>query len=256
MITFEIQNQVAFITLNRPEKYHSFVREMALELQQRLNECQEDSNIRAVILTASGKAFCAGQDLKEAADPNGPGLQKIINEHYNPIIKQIRSLKKPIICAVNGVAAGAGASIALSCDIVIATEEASFVQAFSKIGLVPDSGSTFFLPKLIGFNKASALMMTGEAISAVEAERIGMIYKVFSKENFEEEKLKLANKLAKMPTKALALTKKLLNLSLENNLDQQLEEEENQQVIAGNTNDYKEGITSFLEKRKPNFKGN
>jgi|TARA_B100000780_G_scaffold18745_1_gene12209 2-(1,2-epoxy-1,2-dihydrophenyl)acetyl-CoA isomerase len=256
MITFEILNQVAFITLNRPEKYHSFVREMALELQQRLNECQEDSNIRAVILTASGKAFCAGQDLKEAADPNGPGLQKIINEHYNPIIKQIRSLKKPIICAVNGVAAGAGASIALSCDIVIATEEASFVQAFSKIGLVPDSGSTFFLPKLIGFNKASALMMTGEAISAVEAERIGMIYKVFSKENFEEEKLKLANKLAKMPTKALALTKKLLNLSLENNLDQQLEEEENQQVIAGNTNDYKEGITSFLEKRKPNFKGN
>ncbi len=256
MITFEILNQVAFITLNRPEKYHSFVREMALELQQRLNECQEDSNIRAVILTASGKAFCAGQDLKEAADPNGPGLQKIINEHYNPIIKQIRSLKKPIICAVNGVAAGAGASIALSCDIVIATEEASFVQAFSKIGLVPDSGSTFFLPKLIGFNKASALMMTGEAISALEAERIGMIYKVFSKENFEEEKLKLANKLAKMPTKALALTKKLLNLSLENNLDQQLEEEENQQVIAGNTNDYKEGITSFLEKRKPNFKGN
>jgi 2-(1,2-epoxy-1,2-dihydrophenyl)acetyl-CoA isomerase len=256
MITFKILNQVAFITLNRPEKYHSFVREMALELQQRLNECQEDSNIRAVILTASGKAFCAGQDLKEAADPNGPGLQKIINEHYNPIIKQIRSLKKPIICAVNGVAAGAGASIALSCDIVIATEEASFVQAFSKIGLVPDSGSTFFLPKLIGFNKASALMMTGEAISAVEAERIGMIYKVFSKENFEEEKLKLANKLAKMPTKALALTKKLLNLSLENNLDQQLEEEENQQVIAGNTNDYKEGITSFLEKRKPNFKGN
>lgn len=256
MITFEILNQVAFITLNRPEKYHSFVREMALELQQRLNECQEDSNIRAVILTASGKAFCAGQDLKEAADPNGPGLQKIINEHYNPIIKQIRSLKKPIICAVNGVAAGAGASIALSCDIVIATEEASFVQAFSKIGLVPDSGSTFFLPKLIGFNKASALMMTGEAISAVEAERIGMIYKVFSKENFEEEKLKLANKLAKMPTKALALTKKLLNLSLVNNLDQQLEEEENQQVIAGNTNDYKEGITSFLEKRKPNFKGN
>ena len=256
MIKFEILNQVAFITLNRPEKYHSFVREMALELQQRLNECQEDSNIRAVILTASGKAFCAGQDLKEAADPNGPGLQKIIHEHYNPIIKQIRSLKKPIICAVNGVAAGAGASIALSCDIVIATEEASFVQAFSKIGLVPDSGSTFFLPKLIGFNKASALMMTGEAISAVEAERIGMIYKVFSKENFEEEKLKLANKLAKMPTKALALTKKLLNLSLENNLDQQLEEEENQQVIAGNTNDYKEGITSFLEKRKPNFKGN
>tara|TARA_B110000240_G_scaffold51237_1_gene58618 strand:- start:2484 stop:3254 length:771 start_codon:yes stop_codon:yes gene_type:complete len=256
MITFEILNQVAFITLNRPEKYHSFVREMALELQQRLNECQEDSNIRAVILTASGKAFCAGQDLKEAADPNGPGLQKIINEHYNPIIKQIRSLKKPIICAVNGVAAGAGASIALSCDIVIATEEASFVQAFSKIGLVPDSGSTFFLPKLIGFNKASALMMTGEAISAVEAERIGMIYKVFSKENFEEEKLKLANKLAKMPTKALALTKKLLNLSLENNLNQQLEEEENQQVIAGKTNDYKEGITSFLEKRKPNFKGN
>jgi 2-(1,2-epoxy-1,2-dihydrophenyl)acetyl-CoA isomerase len=209
-----------------------------------------------VVLTAKGKAFCAGQDLKEATDPNGPGLQKIVNEHYNPIIKKIRKLEKPIICAVNGVAAGAGASIALSCDIVIAKENASFVQAFSKIGLIPDSGSTYFLPRLIGMNKASALMMTGEAISAKEAERIGMIYKVFSEETFEEETIKLANKLANMPTKALALTKNLLNLSLTNSLEKQLDDEENHQVIAGNTNDYKEGVNSFLEKRKPNFKGN
>ena len=229
---------------------------MALELQEKISLCQKNNEIRAVVLTAKGKAFCAGQDLKEAIDPNGPSLQEIVHEHYNPLIKKIRALEKPIICAVNGVAAGAGASIALSCDIVIAKENASFVQAFSKIGLIPDSGSTFFLPRLIGMNKASALMMTGEKISAYEAERIGMIYKVYNEEIFEEETIKLANKLASMPTKALALTKNLINLSLTNSLEKQLEDEENHQVIAGNTNDYKEGVNAFLEKRKPNFKGN
>ena len=256
MISFEIKNNVAYILLDRPDKYHSFIKEMALELQEKISLCQKNNEIRAVVLTAKGKAFCAGQDLKEATDPNGPSLQEIVHEHYNPLIKKIRALEKPIICAVNGVAAGAGASIALSCDIVIAKENASFVQAFSKIGLIPDSGSTFFLPRLIGMNKASALMMTGEKISAYEAERVGMIYKVYNEEIFEEETIKLANKLASMPTKALALTKNLLNLSLTNSLEKQLEDEENHQVIAGNTNDYKEGVNAFLEKRKPNFKGN
>ena len=256
MILFEIKNQVATLTLNRPEKYHSFIREMALDLQEKLEICKNDNNIRAIVITGTGKAFCAGQDLGEATDPDGPELQKIVNEHYNPIISQIRNIEKPIIAAVNGVAAGAGASIALCCDIVIAKESAVFVQAFSKIGLVPDSGATFFLPRLIGFQKASALMMNADPISATEAERLGMIYKVVEESKFEDEIKSFSEKLAKMPTKGIGLTKKLLNQSINNSLEQQLNEEEIAQTIAGKTNDYKEGVSAFLEKRKPNFKGN
>ena len=256
MILFEIKNQVATLTLNRPEKYHSFVREMALDLQEKLEVCKNDNNIRAIVITGSGKAFCAGQDLGEATDPNGPALQKIVNEHYNPIIRQIRNIEKPIIAAVNGVAAGAGASIALCCDIVIAKEGAVFVQAFSKIGLVPDSGATFFLPRLIGFQKATALMMNADPITATEAEKLGMIYKVVEESKFEDEIKSFSEKLAKMPTKGIGLTKKLLNQSINNSLEKQLNEEEIAQTIAGKTNDYKEGVSAFLEKRKPNFKGN
>ena len=256
MILFEIKNQVATLTLNRPEKYHSFIREMALDLQEKLEICKNDNNIRAIVITGTGKAFCAGQDLGEATDPKGPELQKIVNEHYNPIIRQIRNIKKPIIAAVNGVAAGAGTSIALCCDIVIAKEGAVFVQAFSKIGLVPDSGATFFLPRLIGFQKASALMMNADPITATEAERLGMIYKVIEESKFENEIKSFSEKLAKMPTKGIGLTKKLLNQSFNNSLEQQLHEEEIAQTIAGKTNDYKEGVSAFLEKRKPNFKGN
>ena len=256
MILFEIKNQVATLTLNRPEKYHSFVREMALDLQEKLDLCKNDNNIRAIVITGTGKAFCAGQDLGEAIDPNGPELQKIVNEHYNPIIRQIRNIEKPIIAAVNGVAAGAGASIALCCDIIIAKEGAVFVQAFSKIGLVPDSGATFFLPRLIGFQKATALMMNADPITATEAERLGMIYKVVEESKFEDEIKSFSEKLAKMPTKGIGLTKKLLNQSINNSLEQQLNEEEIAQTIAGKTNDYKEGVSAFLEKRKPNFKGN
>ena len=256
MILFEIKNQVATLTLNRPEKYHSFVREMALDLQEKLDLCKNDNNIRAIVITGTGKAFCAGQDLGEAIDPNGPELQKIVNEHYNPIIRQIRNIEKPIIAAVNGVAAGAGASIALCCDIIIAKEGAVFVQAFSKIGLVPDSGATFFLPRLIGFQKATALMMNADPITATEAERLGMIYKVVEESKFEDEIQSFSEKLAKMPTKGIGLTKKLLNQSMHNSLEKQLDEEEVAQTIAGKTNDYKEGVSAFLEKRKPNFKGN
>ena len=256
MILFEIKNQVATLTLNRPEKYHSFIREMALDLQEKLDLCKNDNNIRAIVITGTGKAFCAGQDLGEAIDPNGPELQKIVNEHYNPIIRQIRNIEKPIIAAVNGVAAGAGASIALCCDIIIAKEGAVFVQAFSKIGLVPDSGATFFLPRLIGFQKATALMMNADPITATEAERLGMIYKVVEESKFEDEIQSFSEKLAKMPTKGIGLTKKLLNQSINNSLEQQLNEEEIAQTIAGKTNDYKEGVSAFLEKRKPNFKGN
>tara|TARA_B100000212_G_C27362225_1_gene528720 strand:+ start:730 stop:1500 length:771 start_codon:yes stop_codon:yes gene_type:complete len=256
MINKEIKNQVAILTLNRPEKYHSFVKEMALALQSELDACDNDSNIRCIVITASGKAFCAGQDLSEAIDSNGPGLKKIVDEHYNPIIRKIRNIEKPIIAAVNGVAAGAGASIALACDIVIAKKSAVFVQAFSKIGLIPDSAATFFLPRLIGVQKAAGLMMTGEPITAEDAHKIGMIYKYVDDDKFDDEINLFSEKISKMPTKGLGLTKRLLNSSFNNNLEEQLTDELNAQIIAGKTNDYNEGVNAFLAKRKPNFKGN
>ena len=256
MINKEIKNQVAVLTLNRPEKYHSFVKEMALALQSELDACDNDSNIRCIVITASGKAFCAGQDLSEAIDSKGPGLKKIVDEHYNPIIRKIRNIEKPIIAAVNGVAAGAGASIALACDIVIAKKSAVFVQAFSKIGLIPDSAATFFLPRLIGVQKAAGLMMTGEPITAEDAHKIGMIYKYVDDDKFDDEINLFSEKISKMPTKGLGLTKRLLNSSFNNNLEEQLTDELNAQIIAGKTNDYNEGVSAFLAKRKPNFKGN
>ena len=214
-----------------------------------------ESSIKRVLLIGEGKAFCAGQDLAEAIDPSIPSISKIIQEHYNPIIRKIRTIEKPVVAAVNGVAAGAGASVALACDIVVATESASFIQAFSKIGLIPDSGGTFFLPRLIGMQKAAALMMTAEPISANDAKNMGMIYKVFSDDTFEIESWELVSKLAQMPTKGLGLTKRLLNASSSNNLEEQLNMEDECQVIAANTADFKEGVQAFLEKRKANFKG-
>jgi len=256
-ILLKIENKIAFITLNRPDVFNSFNREMALSLQQVLENCKDDTNVRAIVITGNGKAFCAGQDLKEVTDPDlNPGFRKILEEHYNPIIQKIRTIEKPIIAAVNGVAAGAGANIALACDIVLASESASFIQAFSKIGLIPDSAGTFFLPRLIGFQKASALMMLGDKVSAVEAEKLGMIYKVFAPENFLEEVNKLAETLAEMPTKAIGLTKRLLNQSMTNNLDQQLVLESDLQIEASSSNDYREGVSAFVEKRKPQFNGN
>ena len=256
MIKFDIANNVGKITLNRPDRFHSFIRNMALKLQDSLDECAINDDVRSILITAEGKAFCAGQDLSEVIDPKSVGLTRTVQEHYNPIIKKIRELKKPVIAAVNGVAAGAGASLALACDIVVASENASFIQAFSKIGLIPDSGGTFFLPRIIGMQKASALMMTADPVSANEAEKIGMIYKVFPCEEFESEYIKLAEHLASMPTKGLALTKELLNRSYINDLYTQLDLEGKFQTEAGDTNDYQEGVQAFLEKRKPNFKGN
>lgn len=181
-ILTEHRSGVMQITLNRPEVYNSFNRTMALQMQASLNEAAANESVRAVVITGSGKAFCAGQDLAEAIDPEGPGLERILAEHYNPIIQQIVALPKPVVALVNGVAAGAGANIALACDVVIAHEQASFIQAFSKIGLIPDSGGTYFLPRLIGAQKALALMMTGDKVSAKEAEALNMIYKAVEAE--------------------------------------------------------------------------
>jgi 2-(1,2-epoxy-1,2-dihydrophenyl)acetyl-CoA isomerase len=254
-ILSQIQDKVMVITLNRADKFNSFNREMALQLHAALDKAEADPTVRAILLTGTGKAFCAGQDLAEAIDPNGPGISKIVDEHYNPIILRLRKIEKPIIAAVNGVAAGAGANIALACDIVTATTSASFIQAFSKIGLIPDSGGTFFLPRLVGFQQAAALMMTGDKVTAAEAQQMGMIYKVFADETFMADALKFAANLANMPTKAIGLTKRLLNESMFSTYDKQLQAEGREQVVAANSYDYNEGVKAFLEKRKPEFKG-
>jgi 2-(1,2-epoxy-1,2-dihydrophenyl)acetyl-CoA isomerase len=251
----ELRGQVAVLTLNRPTVFNSFNREMALLLQKALKDCAKNPAIRSIYLTGNGKAFCAGQDLQEVTAKDGPSLTQIIEEHYNPIIELLRGIEKPIVCGVNGVAAGAGANIALACDITVAAESASFIQAFSKIGLIPDSGGTYFLPRIIGRQKASALMMLGEKVSAEEAERIGMIYRVVPDESFADEAFAIAEKLSVMPTKGLGLTKRALNHSLGNDLTTQLAVEDQLQTEAGNTYDYQEGVQAFLEKRKPKFKG-
>ncbi|MES2680418.1 MAG: enoyl-CoA hydratase-related protein [Bacteroidota bacterium] len=254
-ILSEIKNNVLFITLNRPEKFNSFNREMALALIDTLNKAEHNKEVRAVVLTGNGKAFCAGQDLAEAVDPNGPGIEKIVVEHYNPIILKIRTIEKPVIAAVNGVAAGAGANIALACDIVYAAQSAGFIQAFSKIGLIPDSGGTFTLPRLVGVQLASALMITGDKLSAEEAMKFGLVYKVFADTELLSQVSLSAEKIAVMPTKAIGLTKRLLNASATNTLERQLDLEKEIQVVAAASCDYKEGVNAFLEKRKAEFKG-
>src|ERR1700744_1622638 len=254
-VIFEIRDQIAFITLNRPEKFNAFTREMALLLQERLDECASLHEVRAVCITGAGKAFSAGQDLAEVVDPEGPGLARVLREQYNPIVTRIRNLPKPVVAAVNGVAAGAGANIALCCDVVVAAQPAAFIQAFSKIGLIPDSGGTYFLPRLVGWQKASAIAMLGDKVSATEAERLGMIYKVYDNEEFAGPARALTAVLAQMPTRALAFTKHALSYSATNTLEEQLILEDELQQKAALTKDYTEGVKAFLEKRPALFRG-
>ena len=255
-ITINKEEQLAIIHLNRPDKLNCFNSGMSMELQTALDNCRDDENVRAVLITGIGKAFCAGQDLQEVTAEEGPSLSTILSKNLNPIIIRLRELEKPVICGINGVAAGAGANIALACDITIAKKSASFIQAFSKLGLVPDSGGTFFLPRLIGWQKAVALMMLGDSVTADEAENMGMIYRAVPDEDFEQELKSTAIRLSQMPTKALALTKRALNYSMFNNeLEKQLAIEEQLQSSAGMTEDYHEGVQAFLEKRDANFQG-
>lgn len=253
-ILVEIKDQVATLTLNRPEKFNAFNREMALLLQQELDACRQNE-IRAVVITGNGKAFCAGQDLGEVVDPQGPGMARILKEHYNPIVTRIRELGKPVITAVNGVAAGAGANLALCADITIAGESAKFIQAFSKIGLVPDTGGSFFLPRLIGMQRAAALMMTGDKLSAAEAASMGMIWKTVPDQELLAQAMGLAKQLATMPTTALGLIKQQLNASFTNTIEEQLQLEDRLQQQAAATADFREGVQAFLEKRAARFTG-
>jgi len=249
------EHGVGYITLNRPETYNSYNRDMAMTLQAHLDDCAADDSVRCVHITGAGKGFCSGQDLSEAANPSPEDFARMVEEHYNATILRIRNMEKPVIAAVNGVAAGAGANLALACDIVLASNNASFIQAFSKIGLIPDSGGTYFLPRLVGMQRAAALMMTAEKVTAADAVGMGMIFKTYPEETFADETRKMAVMLAQMPTRGIGLTKRLLNSSFSNSLEEQLGMEKQVQVQAGSTEDFREGVRAFLEKRKPEFKG-
>ena len=254
-ISYSLQAGIATLKLNRPEVYNSFNTEMAKAMQAHLKNCAENPEVRAVLIIGEGKGFSAGQDLTEAISPDSMPIAEIVANNYNPIVFAIRQMEKPVVAAVNGVAAGAGANLALACDIVVAKESTSFIQAFSKIGLIPDCGGTFFLPRLIGMQRAAALMMTADKVMAKEAEAMGMIYKAFADEDFEMEVEGLMQRLAQMPTKGLAYTKKLLNETFSRTMEEQLGQEAKIQAASAATEDFKEGVQAFIEKRKPTFKG-
>jgi len=256
-IKYAVDQGVASITLCRPDVLNSFNKRMAQELQRALAAAGGDGAVRAILLTGAGRGFCAGQDLAEATvgEPGALDLGDIVKTSYAPIVLAVRELEKPVICAVNGVAAGAGANLALACDIVIASEDASFIQSFNKIGLVPDTGGTFFLPRLVGHARATALMFLSEKVTANRAREWGMIHDVVPGTVLIDTAVALARQLASMPTRAFALTKKLLNASWTNDVRTQVALESEMQRQAGQTADYVEGVRAFLEKRKPTYSG-
>jgi 2-(1,2-epoxy-1,2-dihydrophenyl)acetyl-CoA isomerase len=255
-ISTSLENSILTITLDRPDKLNSFIESMAKQLQDVLADAAHKNEVRCVLLTGNGKAFSAGQDLPEVVEKRDDyELGETVRKSYNPIIKAIRHIGKPVICAVNGTAAGAGANITLACDIVLASKEAVFVQSFSKIGLIPDSGGTFFLPRLVGLQRANAMYLLDEKITSDKAEEIGLIYKAVESDNLLEEAQSICQKLATMPTRGFSLYKQAINQSLSNSLDEHLELEADLQTQAGKTDDYLEGVQAFLEKRKPQFEG-
>ena len=257
-ILFDVADGVATLTLNRPDKLNSFTSAMHAEVRDALSRVKEDGSARCLLLTGAGRGFCAGQDLSDRAVAPGqemPDLGQSIETNYNPLVRSLRALEMPVIAAVNGVAAGAGANIAFACDLVLAGRSASFIQAFCKLGLVPDSGGTWFLPRLVGTQRAMALAMLGEKVTAEEAERLGMIYKAVDDAELMPAATALARQLATQPTKGLALIKKAIYASTTNTLDEQLDLERDLQRAAGRTADYREGVAAFLEKRAPRFEG-
>ena len=255
IIDFKIDEGVGVITLNRPDKLNSFNQQMAYDVQGALDHCMENPEVRCVVITGAGRAFCAGQDLEEAIAPDSAEIEEHVETKYNPMVRKIRAIEKPVSAAVNGVAAGAGANLAYCCDLVVAAESAKFIQSFINIGLVPDTGGTYFLPRLVGIHKASVMTMLGEKMLAEEAKDLGLVYKIFPNEELLDGAMELAKRMAKMPTRGIGLTKKALNYSLRNNLNEQLAVEKDLQGQAGRTSDNTEGINAFLEKRKPNFTG-
>ena len=256
-ILFDVGQGVATVTLNRPDVLNSFRRSMAAALIGALERVRDDDSLRAMVLTGAGRGFCAGQDLAEAMPKEGqmPDLGDIVRDSYNPVIKAIRSLEKPVICAVNGVAAGAGANLAFACDIVFASSSATFIQSFTRIGVIPDSGGTFILPRIVGLHRATVMTMLGEKVTAEQAREWGLVYMVTEPDSLLETAIGTARHLATQPTRALGLTKRGFNRSLGIDIGQQLDCEEKLQREAGLTTDYAEGVRAFLEKRPPVFTG-
>lgn len=258
LILTALADGVLTVTLNRPQVLNSFTQAMAAAMQAALAHAASDAAVRAVLITANGRAFCAGQDLAEvlpAGDGTMPDLGTVIHRDYNPIIRAIRTLEKPVVCAVNGVAAGAGANLAFACDITIAGESASFIQSFAKIGLIPDGGGTFMLPRIVGLQRAAALTMLGDRLPATTAKEWGLVIDVVPDAELGEKARALAMRLAAMPTRGIGLTKRGFNASHGHTLDQQLDLEEQLQREAGTTRDYGEGVRAFVEKRTPAFEG-
>ena len=258
LVLAELNEGVLVLTLNRPDVLNSLTTAMAAELQAQLAQAASDPGVRAVLLTGAGRAFCAGQDLQEAlpaGDGPMPDISEIVRASYNPIIRAIRTLEKPVICAVNGVAAGAGANLAFACDLTIAAEEAVFVESFAKLGLIPDTSGTFFVPRLVGPQRATGMFFLAEKLPAARAKEWGLIWEVVPAAQLTEFAMQLAKQLASQATRGFGLTKRAMNASWSNSLDEQLDMEARTMQEAGRTADYEEGVRAFLEKRKPAYRG-